>query len=66
MQQVEIRHAAQSFEYELDWMRHADGYLAAVHHEMAKNPADAEMHALLLAMTAAIASRTSPVVQARI
>jgi len=47
-------------------MCHADGYLAAVHHEMAKNPADAEMRALLLAMTAAIASRRTAVVQARV
>jgi len=55
-----------SFEHELDWMRYAEGYLAAVHHEVQKNPADAEMHELLQAMTAAIASRRSAIRRAAI
>ena len=61
-----MQHVNRSFEYELDWVRYADGYLAAVHREVAKNPGDAEMHELLQAMTAAIASRRSAAGQARI
>jgi hypothetical protein len=62
----DMQHTDRSLDHELNWMRHAYGYLAAVHQEVHRNPADAQMRELLQAMTAAIASRRTSVVPTRV
>ena len=49
--------ATKPCEVDLNWLRHAEGYLAVVHEEIERNPNDAEMRELLRAMQTAVAAR---------